>query len=79
MSSSPKHLYQSHIDALSERLDHQDAGFDQLEAKIDKLIQAFEKLPMLNQPQTPLQISPELLVRGGGWSSSVGRLQVKSS
>ena len=59
MSSSPKQPYQSLIDTLSERLDHQNGKFDQLEAKIDKLIRAFEKLPMLDQPQ-----SPELLAGG---------------
>ena len=53
MSSSPKRSYQSQIDTLTERLDHQDERFDQLEAKIDKLTRAFEKLPMLDQPQTP--------------------------
>ena len=59
MSSSPKQPYQSLIDTLFERLDHQNGKFDELEAKIDKLIRAFEKLPMLDQPQ-----SPELLAGG---------------
>ena len=45
------------IDALYERLDRYDARFEQLEAKIDKLTQAFEKLLMLYQPQTPPQFS----------------------
>jgi len=59
MSSSPKQSYQAQIDTLSDRLDHQNERFDQLEAKIGKLTRAFEKLPMLDQPQTP-----ELLVGG---------------
>ena len=59
MSSSPKQPYQSQVDPLSERFDHQDERFDELEAKIDKLTWAFEKLPMLDQPQTP-----QLLARG---------------
>ena len=64
MSSSPKQPYQSQINTLSERLDRQDARFDQLEAKIDKLTRAFEKLPMLDQPLTPSQFSPKLLMGG---------------
>jgi len=59
MSSSPKQSYQAQIDTLSNRLDHENERFDQLEAKIDKLTRAFEKLPMLDQPQTP-----ELLAGG---------------
>ena len=62
MSSSPKQPYQSQIDTLFERLGRQDARFDQLEAKIDKLTWLFEKLPMFDQPQTLPQFSPEILV-----------------
>ena len=47
MSSSSKQLYQSQIDALSKRLDHQDERFGQLEANIDKLTQAFEEVLIL--------------------------------
>jgi len=48
MSSSPEQPYQSQINALSERLDHKDEWFDQLESKLDHLIRAFEKSPMFD-------------------------------
>ena len=82
MSSSPKQPYQSQINTLFERLDCQDARFDQLDAKIDKLTRAFKKLPMLDQPQTPPQFSPDLLagemiVVNGSFISQVEQMSLR--
>ena len=82
MSSSPKQPYQSQI-GLSERLDRQDARFDQLEAKIDKLTRAFEKLPMLDQPQIPPPNCPltylwgGMIVVNGSFISQVGLMSLR--
>ena len=54
MLSSPKQPYQAQIDALYERLDHQDERFDQLESKLDHLIRAFEKSPNQTKPSPTL-------------------------
>jgi len=43
----------------------QDETFVQLEAKIDKLIQAFEKHPMYEQPRTAPKISQSWWWEGG--------------
>ena len=64
MSSSPKQPSQSQVNALSERLDHQDERFDQLEFKLDHLIRAFEKSPTFDQPKTSPHITADFMVRG---------------
>jgi len=61
MSSSPKQPSQSQVNALSERLDHQDERFDQLEFKLDHLIRAFEKSPTFDQPKTSPHITANFM------------------
>jgi len=63
MKPFPNWPYQSQIDAISKRFNHQDERFIYVEAKIDDLSTLFEKLPMFNQPQTPPKDFLELLVR----------------
>jgi len=65
MSSSPKEPYQAQIDALSERLDHQDERFDNLESKLDHLIRAFEKSPLPNQTKNSSHIPADFIVGDG--------------
>jgi len=65
LSSSPKQSYQAQIDALSERLDHQDERFDQLESKLDHPIRAFEKSPMPDHPKASPHIAADFMVGGG--------------
>ena len=62
MSSSPKQPCQAQIDALSERLDYQDESFDQLESKLNYLIRAFEKSPMLDQTKTSPHIVADFMM-----------------
>jgi len=65
MSPSPKQPYQAQIDALSERLNHQDERFDQLQSKLDHLIRAFEKSPMPDQTKPSTYIAADFMLRGG--------------
>ena len=62
MPSSPQQPYQAQIDTLSERLDHHDERFDQLESKLDHLIRAFEKSPMPDQTKTSPHIVADFMV-----------------
>ena len=64
-SSSPTQPYQAQIHVLSERLDHQDGRFDQLESKLHHLIRAFEKSPMVDQPKASAHIAADFMMGGG--------------
>jgi len=64
MSSSPKQPYQSQINALSGRFDHQDERFDQIKSTLDHLIQAFDKSPVQDLPEVSLRIAADFPVGG---------------